>query len=94
MICSHYSSKYGSGLLLQPDGSSVGWIRIRATFLDYPHVQVTPGGIQIQNTGRCFETSFNVPPGTLNLVSTYPRYNETSFSVTPGGGNLKLGEVT
>ena len=27
-----------------------------------------------------FETSFNVPPGTLNLVSTYPRYAEIIVS--------------
>ena len=27
---------------------------------------------QFQNTGGYIETSFNVPPGTLNLVSTYP----------------------
>ena len=37
-------------------------------------------------TQRYAEPSFNVPPGTLKLVSTYPRgYSETR------GGNLKLG---
>ena len=29
------------------------------------------------------ETSLNVTPGTLHLVSNYPRYADTSFNVPP-----------
>ena len=52
--------------------------------------------LQFQNTGGYFETSFNVPRGTLNLVSTYSPIHLNWFQRTPAvpGGNPTLGEVT